>query len=347
MDLHLDMLTEVELADVFVPLSLAHRSDPSTGAGPISAIKAVRWMTKVADIPSLQDIVYGSIISSYLRSKIPRGRREAVPLALFIVLQSERRVLQTGCPMRDVILLGGFLACLYASLRFSDLQRINWSSIVFDYRTLRGSCWRTKTSATGQPFGLLGCGMLSRGEHGWCFKWLQALDLAGYINSTTDLGMDHPDFLLPNVDEFGVVQPLEAMSYPRALKLLRWCATLPWKQNQPALPAVNLTLHSLKTPMLSWGIQIADKAQISLEERQTQGHHRLHGASQSVKLYSPDDVFSQPSFQGKLIKGVQKGFRFAIPQHRGGQQPLREPEVGTLEAYKKDLPAREWKFFDF
>ena len=72
MDLRLDTLTEVELADVFVSLSLAHRSDPSTGAGSISAIKAVRWMTKVADIPSWPDIVYGSIISSYLRSKIPR-----------------------------------------------------------------------------------------------------------------------------------------------------------------------------------------------------------------------------------------------------------------------------------
>ena len=157
--------------------------------------------------------------------------------------------------------------------------------------------------------------------------------------------MDPPDFLFPNVDEFGIVQPLEAMSYPRALRLLRWCATLPWKQNQPALPAVNLTLRSLKTTMLSWGIQIADKAQISLEERQTQGHHRLHGASPSVKLYSRDDVFSQLSFREKLVVGVQNGFCFAILRHRGGQQPLREPEVGSLEAYTKELPIHGRKFF--
>ena len=143
------------LADVFVSLSLSHRSDPSTGAGSISAIKAVRWMTKVTDISCLKDIVYGSMISSYLRSKIPRERREAVPLALFIVLQWERRILQTGCPVRDVILLGGFLACLYASLRFSDLQRVKCSSIVFDYRTLRASCWRTKTGH-GPTFWSLG-----------------------------------------------------------------------------------------------------------------------------------------------------------------------------------------------
>ena len=347
MDLQLERLTEVELADVFVSLSLSHRSDPSTGAGSISAIKAVRWMAKVAEIKCLQDIIYGSIISSYLKSKIPKERKEAVPLALYIVLQWERRILQTNCPVRDVILLGSFLVCLYASLRFSDLQRVKWSSIVFDYRTMRGSCWRTKTSASGQPFGLWGSGMLSRGDHGWCFKWLQALDFAGYMCSTTHLGMDPPDFLLPNVDEFGVVEPLEAMTYPRALKLLRWCASLPWKQNQPELPAVNLTLHSLKTTMLSWGVQIADTAKISLEERQTQGHHRLHGASQSVKLYSRDDVFSQLSFQEKLIKGVQNGFRFAIPQHRGGQRPLREPDVGVLEAFKKSLPNHKWMYFDF
>ncbi len=43
----------------------------------------------------------------------------------------------------------------------------------------------------------------------------------------------------------------------------------------------------------------------------------------------------------------KKAFGFAIPQHRGGQQPLREPDVGVLEAYKKELPSHEWKFFDF
>ena len=87
MDLQLERLTEVELADVVVSLSLCHKSDSSTGAASTSAIKAVRWMTKVAYISCLKDIVYGSIISSYLRSRIPRERRAAVPLALFIVLQ--------------------------------------------------------------------------------------------------------------------------------------------------------------------------------------------------------------------------------------------------------------------
>ena len=94
---------------------------------------------------------------------------------------------------------------------------------------------------------------------------------------------------------------------------------------------------------------MADSAKISPEERQTQGHHRLQGTSQSVRLYGRDDVFAQLSFQSKLIKGVHEGFRFAIPQHRGSQQPVRElePNVSTLESFNKQLPEHSWQFFDF
>ena len=62
--------------------------------------------------------------------------------------------------------------------------------------------------------------MLSRGDHGWCFKWLQALDLAGYMCSTTHLGMDPPDFLLPNVDEFGVVASIGSYDLPSGLEAI-------------------------------------------------------------------------------------------------------------------------------
>ena len=346
MDLSIDM-SESELADVIVALSLAHHSDKSTGSGSISTIKALRWMTKTAGITALESVAYGTVISSFLKSKIPRERKEAFPLSLFVVLQWERRILQSNCPTRDVILLGGFLACIFAGLRFSDLQRVSWKSIVFDYKTVRGTCWRTKTSSSGQPFGFHCHGFLSRGEHSWAFKWLQSLDASGYLHQSTDLSMPCPHFLLPAMDALGLVQPLQPMTYARALKLLRWSASLPWKSGSQPLPCLNLTLHSLKTTMLSWGAQIADSAKISLEERQTQGHHRLHGASQSVRLYGRDDVFSQLSFQAKLVKGVHEGFRFSIPQHRGSQQPVREPEISKLECFNKQLPEHEWKFFDF
>jgi len=62
----------------------------------------------------------GSVISSFLKSKIPRERKEAFPISLYVVVQWERRILQSCCPTRDIILLGSFLACLYASLRFSN-----------------------------------------------------------------------------------------------------------------------------------------------------------------------------------------------------------------------------------
>ena len=132
MDLSIDM-SDSELADVIVALSLAHHSDKSTGSGSISTIKALRWMIKTAGITALESVAYGTVISSFLKSKIPRERKEAFPLSLFVVLQWERRILQSNCPTRDVILLGGFLACIFAGLRFSDLQRVSWKSIVFDY----------------------------------------------------------------------------------------------------------------------------------------------------------------------------------------------------------------------
>ena len=197
-------------------------------------------------------------------------------------------------------MLGSFLACLFVGLRFSDLQRISWRSIVFDYKTVRGTCWRTKTSSSGQPFGFHCHGFLSTAEHSWAFKWVEALDASGYMHQSTDLSMPCPDFF-PAMDSLGLEQPLQPMSYARALKLLRWCSRLPWKSVQQEFGG-NITLHSLKTTMLSWGTQVADSAKISLEERQTQGHHRLHGESQSVILYGRDD------FQAKLVKGVRMDF---------------------------------------
>ena len=32
---------------------------------------------------------------------------------------------------------------------------------------------------------------------------------------------------------------------------------------------------------------------------------------------------------------------------RGGQRPLREPDVGVLEAFRKSLPNHKWMYFDF
>lgn len=166
----------------------------------------------------MQPIVYGFIISSFLRSKIPRERKEAFPISLYIVLQWERRILQSGCPSSRHYPARKFssMSPCY-SLRFSAMQRISWRSLVFDYKTVRGICWRTKTSSSGQPFGFHLHGFLSRGEHSWAFTWLQALDASGYMHQSTDLAMPCPDFLLPAMDSLGLLQPLEAMSYARAL----------------------------------------------------------------------------------------------------------------------------------
>ena len=51
---------------------------------------------------------------------------------------------------------------LWAGLRFSDAQRILISSVQLDDTSVRGWCWRSKTSATGFPWGCLLGGMWGR-----------------------------------------------------------------------------------------------------------------------------------------------------------------------------------------
>ena len=78
--------------------------------------------------------------------------------------------------MVDVILLGAILVTVWASLRFSDSQRVEWSSFAFDIVSLRGVAYQTKVSHQGQPFGLITAGFLHHGSHSWVAKGLRVLD---------------------------------------------------------------------------------------------------------------------------------------------------------------------------
>ena len=59
--------------------------------------------------------------------------------------------------MRVAFFLRALLLMPWAGLRLSDAQRIPISAVQLDGRFVRGCCWRSKTSATGFPWGgLLG-----------------------------------------------------------------------------------------------------------------------------------------------------------------------------------------------
>ena len=178
------------------------------------------------------------------------------------------------------IILGFIGACVYASLRFGDAQRCKPESIFHEDGTLRGICWKTKTSAKGQPWGCMAAGL-----HGnWGHTWLNALD------TWTD-GLDNqPYFLLPDIMVTAKsVQTLNRpMQYTRFVGWLRWvCNHTPDEELRVHGPhLISITVHSLKSTILSWATQLDTPVHL----RQLQGHHRNPLGNTSVTTYSRDDV---------------------------------------------------------
>ena len=87
------------------------------------------------------------------------GRREAVPLPLHAVLALEQAFVDAADD--EAYVIGCLLLMIWASLRFSDMQRVHIREAILDEATMRAWSWRTKTSPTGMPWGLLACGFLA------------------------------------------------------------------------------------------------------------------------------------------------------------------------------------------
>ena len=333
-------LTEAQLADAIVVVSLGKRTDCSAGSQ--LTIKAMRWIATHAGVTGLA-AAWSPLVESFLKSRIPAELKESMPLTLFTVLQFERRLLMSSCPMTEVVILGSILLCVWSSLRFADAQRCSFGSMCFDGISLRGSCWRTKTSSRGQPWGVLASGFLSLGSFNWIEKWLVSMDELWFKAKSTHLDMPTPDFLFPQLSQDGIALPWTPMSYAEALAWIRKMACLPWK-SQPQ-PSSQWTAHSMKSTLLAWGAQMVAEGRVTAEERMLQGHHR-QGTSKSLRTYSRDDVHGQLAFQRKVVEFVRRGGRFSTPLHRGAQHPIIEPQV-QVEFFRKDSLQREWKCFQF
>lgn len=162
LQLDIAKVTAVQLLDVFLLGSKRSGLDPSM------TIKALTWFCTHAGV-AVFAISSHSLMQSWRNSKVPRDRRESLPLPLYVVIQWERRLLQAGCNITERLVLGGFLLMIWSGLRFSDLQRVTHSSLMASYSEIRGLCWRTKTCSRGQPWGTTSSGFLSNGDfHGQC-----------------------------------------------------------------------------------------------------------------------------------------------------------------------------------
>ena len=158
-------------------------------------IKAIRWAYRTLQVDCLM-VSLGLVISSFQKTNSGE-RRESLPFSLYALMRFERRILMRECLDHEVVILGMFLLLAFSCLRSSDMQRTNPSSLRWDGAVLRGTCWRTKTCRTGQPFGLIGSGFLSKGTFTWLFKFLMVLDRIFSSHETASHGDSSEDYLIP------------------------------------------------------------------------------------------------------------------------------------------------------
>ena len=164
-------LRPIELADLLLQSSLNKSSDESSVGGK-NIIKSMRWCAKVMSVLSL-GVFRDPLVDSFLSTKRPSDQQETAPLPLWAVVQFERRVLQKSASPNEVLFLGSCLIAIWGGLRYADAQRLPLSSFVLDQNSIRGSCFRSKTSHKGQPFGCKTAGFLSHGTFNWTIKWLR------------------------------------------------------------------------------------------------------------------------------------------------------------------------------
>ena len=248
---------------------------------PALMIRAVGWLAKHAQIQNLPALMSNPLIQAFGKPDGPRDRREALPLPLSTIAAWEEKIREPSTTHALKLLLGAMLVTTHASLRFADMQRIKHSSFSLAGSGLRGNCWATKTSSTGQPWAVAPFGLTARTtQESWIIHWLRALKQA-HMATEEELGTEvDPDFLLPCLTQEQAIFA-EPISYQQALHAMRWAMTLPWEATQtPGLAeeAAAFTLHSLKTCLLS----AANQLRLPEEDRRHQGHHK----KDSVTLYS-------------------------------------------------------------
>ena len=94
--------------------------------------------------------------------------KEALPLSLLVVAAFEAQVHEdlAKTATQDTSALVVFLMMVWGALRFSDVQRLDVSSICLERGVVRGRCYRTKSAQDGMPFGILTLGLYAAWDDG-------------------------------------------------------------------------------------------------------------------------------------------------------------------------------------
>ena len=206
---------------------------------------------------------------------------------------------------------------------------MKWTSLCVSQYSLRGICFRTKTSKRGAPFAFVSFGPHSNSESiglNWLGRWIQLLDDVWHDLRTrcTRFGQEITPDCLFFCYEAGQFAPASyAQTLSRLRQLLELSGLTPAESNA-------YTLHSMKSTLLSWMAQL----EIPLTSRFLQGHHQVPGSAQ---LYSRDEIWPALRAQIQLWKAIHLGFLPMLPQHRGGQLPVQEPSPRTQGFVLREL----------
>ena len=304
-----------------------------------SSIKALRWLAKHSQWTSLDASLRSPVISAYAGRGTAKDRKEALPVPWCLVAAWEMRICCSATPVTTTLALGAALLCIHASLRFGDVQRIDYSSLSLSRAALHGICFATKTTSTGQPFAVSVAGLTGRSAQScWTLHW------PGY----------RPCTVKPKPSDAQTHSIFCGQTPPRNLELcrswhqhrtaprcLRCAGRRHFRGGQGLLPAEakQLTLRSLKSTCLAAAAQL----RIDKEDRLLQGHHR-----DSAALYSRNDTFASLDVQAKLSTAMADGWRPERSMGRGGQAPVPEPPFAlppgpVLQSLRaSDLLAGAW-----
>ncbi|CAE7397758.1 unnamed protein product, partial [Symbiodinium sp. KB8] len=266
-----------------------------------SAIKALRWFHKLAQWEQLTPAMQ-TVITAYSSQSTAKDRKEALPIPMAIIAAWEQRVCDPHTPLSTVLILGAALLAIHASLRFGDIQRVDFASLSITTVALHGICFATKTTSQGQPFAVTLAGITGRDTHS-CWP-LHALVGRAAQRMLALFKDGDPDFLwVSTAPDQQTLSELAPASYCTALLTLRWAATLPWSGATPGLTpreALQLTLRSMKSTVLASAAQL----RLSKDIRLSQGHHR-----DSAALYSRNDTFDSLYAQRRLSLALSRGWR--------------------------------------
>ena len=325
-------LSQLQLHDAVFSL---HRSFSGALTFGDNILKALRWSTKCFQL-SLPDLYSGMFGGNSLFAQTGE-KREAPPLPLAFVVWLEAKLLAGIEDNAELMFVGATLSCIWSSLRFSDAQRVKWSSLLFDTLSLRGWSYRTKTHKRGTPFAAFASGFLFRDAlQDWATSYFWFLNNVKQA-CVECFGADcDPDCLFFTFDE---AEPFFApLSYGQALLRLRALARLfsldqlggrtDWIEG--------ISLHSMKATMLSFALQTSqgDAA------RAVQGHHKMG----SIALYGRDDIIPALRLQRGIVDRFLSGWRATTPLQRG-LVTLPEPPVmlsSALPVLSFDFAQVQW-----